>query len=446
MNRLRDFSGVCSMRRLGPALALALLCGAAPSVGAESAQRVSPPTKEAREAAEKVVQELFGDEIEKATRGSADVKLALVKKLIKQAGETTDDAAARFLIYQKARDVAAAAGDVTNCMAAIDKLAEQYAIDPAADRLTALTGLAKNAKSQDSVQAILDAALPAIDEAIAADDFDAAGKLVRFASSLATRLRNAQVVSQLKSRPAEIDLLKKEYAKVAEAEKKLSNDPDDPTANQTIGFYRGPMKGDFNSALDYLAKGSDAVLRDLAKKERVVAEVAAEQAKLADGWWDAAEHQREPAKSRIREHAADLYRNVVQNLNGLSKAQSESRIKQVASDRSARSGSSHMTVVQLLTDGDWHLKWYSSATDASGPIEREYERLKFKNDGTCQIPSDSGTWRLLQNGTTIEVEFPIWKGAYVWQFEFSGDSIKAKWLGTQATIIHLGIAAKNRRR
>ncbi len=408
---------------------------------AADSERLAPPTKEAREAAETVVQELFGDEIEKASRGAADVKLALVKKLIKQAGETTDDAAARFVIYQKARDLAAAAGDVTNCMAAIDKLAEQYAIDPAGDRFAALTGLAKNAKSQDAVQAILDAALPSIDEAIAADDFDAAGKLVRFASSLATRLRNTQVVSQLKSRPPEIEQLKKEFAKVADAETKLASEPDNAAANQTVGFYRGPMKGDFKTALESLAKGTDPVLKELAKKELAGPTEAADQGKLADGWWDAAEHQREPAKAHLQAHAVEFYRRAAPSLKGLAKAQAESRIKTFENERPTPLSTLRSAVLKVVCDGDWRIKWFTSTTEYGGPVSSEYPVFFFKPDGTTTHVQLK--WHFIDKTATIEVSDARPGNPFIQRFMLVGDKLKCENYNPPDTLRNLGIGTKN---
>jgi len=417
---------------------LALIASAA---HAGEQERLAPPTKEAREAAEKIVTELLGAQIEQANRGPAEAKLALAKSLFKQAGETNDNPAARFVMYQKARDLAVAAGDVTVAMSAIDKTAALYEIDAPSDRFTTITGLAKNIHSQEAGQAALDAALSAIDEAILADDFDVATKLVRLATSFAARLHNGPIASQLKTRPAEIEQLKKEFAKATEAQAKLKDQPDDPAANLTVGYFQGPLKGDFEQALPYLAKGSDPVLRELTKTELAGPTESAGQAKLADDWWDAAERQHEPAKSHIRGHAVKLYEKALPNLKGLTKAEAESRIKQFDAEHPTAIGLSRSAIVKILTDGDWRIQWFVSTTDYSGPVASEYPKFFFKPDGASY--HGQLKWHFVENSTTIEVGDLHSSYPFVQRFTLVGDKLRCENFNPPGKLLNLGLGTKN---
>ncbi|HEY2148368.1 MAG TPA: hypothetical protein VGH32_10550 [Pirellulales bacterium] len=415
----------------------------APTALAGDAQRLAPPTKEARAAAEKIVNELLGAQIDGANRGSAEAKLTLAKTLLKQASETNDNAAARFVMYQKARDLAAAAGDVTIAMSAIDKLAADYEIDAPSERFTTITTLAKNIHSPDAGQAALDAALSAIDEAILADDFEVAHKLVRLATGFAARLHNGPIAAQLKSRPAEIEQLKKEFAKASEAQAKLKNEPDDPGANLTVGYFQGPMKGDFPRGLPFLAKCSDAALADLAKNELAGSADPAEHAKLADGWWDAAEHQREPAKSHTRAHAVALYEKSLPHLKGLTKAEAESRIKQFEADHPTAVGLSRTAIVKVLADGAWRIKWFVSTSDYSGPVASEYPAFVFGVDGSCSHAKLK--WRFMDNSATVEIADLSSAYPFLQRFTLVGDTLRCENFNPPGKLLNLGLGTKNPR-
>lgn len=415
---------------------------AAEKADAPYRERLPSPGKEAQDAAEKIVLELFRGDFDQASRGAADAKLAVAKKLMKQAAEVNDDDAARFVMYHKARDYAASAGDVVIAMTAIDKLADQFAIDAPSERFTVLSALTKSARSPESAQAALDAALAAIDEAIEADSFELAAKFVRLASGLAAKLRNPQVAAQLKSRPAEIEQLKKEFAKVAEAQATLKSAPDDPAANLAVGLYQGPMKGDFKKSLPLLAKGSDPVLAELAKKELASSTNPLEQANLADSWWDAAERQREPAKLHTRAHAGKLYEQSLPSLKGLAKAQAESRLKQLETDRPASAGSSRSAIVRVLTNGDWHIKWFKSTTEYGGPVASEYPAFVFGADGSSGHAKLK--WRFMENSTTVEIGDVSSSYPFLQRFTLVGDTLRCQNFNPPGTLMNLGLATKNR--
>jgi hypothetical protein len=430
------------------AFAFLSICVALVAATARAAeqQRLAPPTKEAREAAEKIVTELLGAQIEQAIRGPAEAKLTLAKMLKKQAAETTDNAAARFVMYQEARDLAAAAGDVALATSAIDKLAEQYVIDAPSDRLATLSIVVKNIHSAEAGQAVLDAALAAIDEAVVADDFDVAGKLVRLASSLAARLHNGPIAAQLKGRPANIEQLKKEFAKAIDAQAKLKDQPDDPAANLTVGYFQGPMKGDFEKALPYLAKCSDPLLAGLAKKELAAPVEAADQAKLADGWWDAADQQREPAKSRTRAHAVKVYEKLLPSLKGLAKAQAESRLKHFEAEHPTAIGLSRNAIAKVITDGEWRIRWFANTSDYSGPVATEYPKLKFNDDGTVDNPDSERShrprWHFMDGTATIEVVYNVPGNPFVQRFSLVGDVLHCENYNPPGKLLHLGLGTK----
>jgi hypothetical protein len=96
-----------------------------------------------------------------------------------------------------------------------------------------------------------------------------------------------------------------------------------------VGKYRCFFKNDWKNGLLNLALGSDDQLKALAETENAGPADAAEQAKLADGWWELADKLTGIARHNVQLHAARWYRSALPELEGLELAKAESRIKVV---------------------------------------------------------------------------------------------------------------------
>jgi hypothetical protein len=105
-------------------IALFVLTGllVASARGADKERPPVPPPADV-EKATKLVRELFKDEYGKT---QPKARQALVEKLIKQAEETADDPVARYALYREAADLAAAAGEVTVSLGALDAIRARF--------------------------------------------------------------------------------------------------------------------------------------------------------------------------------------------------------------------------------------------------------------------------------------------------------------------------------
>src|SRR5687767_7458432 len=128
--------------------------------------RTPPPDAAAQKNAEKLVRDVFKDDYARKDPAS---RRGLAAKLLKQAGETKDDAVARFVLLSEARDIAADAGDVRTALAAAQEQARLYAVEAAAAKRAALDRVRKNASAVDAT-ALAEAYLQVADEALAAED------------------------------------------------------------------------------------------------------------------------------------------------------------------------------------------------------------------------------------------------------------------------------------
>jgi len=295
-------------------------------------QKPKPVPKEAElAAADKVIKDLFKDEY--ARTKPAD-KLALAKKLLEQARETRDDPAARYVLFREAIDLATLAGDLNQAFEAAGELAMEYVVNGISVKAAAIDKAAAGVAAGDA-KALVDIILPVIDEAVAADDYEAAARIVQAAETAAKKSKNLALVAQVRSRGKDIDEAKASFEKVQAALKALQAKPDDADAGLVVGRHYCLVKGDWEKGLPFLVKGSDAPLKALAQKELARPAVAAEQLALADGWYELAAKESPKAQLQLRAHY--WYQEALPGLSGLAKAKAEKRLAEL--DKTASSPS-----------------------------------------------------------------------------------------------------------
>lgn len=288
--------------------------------------------------ARKLVGETFQKEY--AATGWA-ARLALARKLYQQALQTQDDAAARYVLLSDARDIAAEAGDGELAGRAVGTLVRDFG----GDEMKLLVGALKKAAETERhegtearrheggdsdalISGTLRTALAAVDRAIRGDDYVSAAQLMAVASEAARKSSSSARLSQLvDERRRELETLRKEFERVQVARKVLVERPDDPEANLTVGRYGCWVKGDFHTGLPLLAKGSDATLKGLAKREMAGASEVQEKLGIANLWWDLAQGQRGTVHQNLERHAGELYRSIVDHLSGLNRSLVEKRLE-----------------------------------------------------------------------------------------------------------------------
>jgi WD40 repeat protein len=211
-------------------------------------------------------------------------------------------------------------------------MARDFAVSPAAAVRAKVEALITATKSQtlsEGYQAVVDSGLLLLDEALAEDDYDNAAALVNTAEAAARKLRAVILVRAVQKRRAEVGRLQKEFAKVKDFAEKLREQPQDPKANLVMGRFQAFTKGDWEKGLPLLARGSDATLRALAKKELAAPTDAAAQHALGSGWEKAAADVEGDARSRILRHALDWYLDAAEGFKGKPRAQALARVKKI---------------------------------------------------------------------------------------------------------------------
>ncbi len=274
--------------------------GAEPDGGPGNDERAPVPDPASQEKAEKLIKDLLQDEY---TKKASPDKLALAAKSLEQAKETRDDPAARFVLMREARDLAAQAGDPVEALKAVEIIAKEYIVNGLAMKTAALEVVEKGARSRTRNKALIDAILPVVDEALAADDFDLAAKLLELAGSAARRTKNVAVVTTILARSKQVESLRKEHEQVWPAAIALTKNPKDPEANLAMGKYLCFIKGDWEKGLPMLALGNKAKLKGIAENDLSSPEKGTDLAALGDAWWDLGQAEKGQGKALMKSRA-----------------------------------------------------------------------------------------------------------------------------------------------
>lgn len=96
----------------------------------------------------------------------------------------------------------------------------------------------------------------------------------------------------------------KEEEEVKKANAILTQAPDDPQANLTCGKWLAFSKGDWETAIPYLSKGSDPTLKDLATRDLLLPKSIQERLAMADSWSDAAKKSPPYSRQKLYDRAA----------------------------------------------------------------------------------------------------------------------------------------------
>jgi hypothetical protein len=157
--------------------------------------------------------------------------------------------------------------------------------------------------------------LQVLDESVADDNFDCANRAEKLAGQLARFSKDKERIQEVAAKAKHVVAAAEAYAEVRESVAALTERPDDPEANLAVGKYKCLAKGDWESGLPMLAKGSDGTLKALAAKDIAGAASSDEQASLGDAWWNVS-----------KDRAGFWYAMALPGLSGLEKDRVAKRV------------------------------------------------------------------------------------------------------------------------
>jgi len=275
-----------SKRVLALGLFLSMVGGSGFITGGELKKAPIPPAG-AQKNAEALIHELYEKEYAKASKDQA-ARAQLALTLLQEGRDTNDDRAGRFVLFREARDLAARAGDAPTALQAIADLAQDFAVAEAEVLRMKILALqiAGTAKAgPEAYHVVVDTAQVLAQEAVQADDYEAALDLLTTAEAAAKKLKIVSLVSAVRKRQEEVLAAEKEYGRWKPFAETLRKDPTDARANLEMGRYFALLKGNWGKGLALLAGGSDAALKEAAGMDLGGPKDAGPQAELADKWF-----------------------------------------------------------------------------------------------------------------------------------------------------------------
>jgi tricorn protease-like protein len=301
---------------IGVLAALTVLLRQGALAGDEPVEKVALPDKEALAKAEKLINGLFKEDLEKLKDEPASGK-ELATTILKEGKETKEDAALRFAAFNLARDVAIKAGDHALALEAIEELARGFVVDTLPMKAEALKAAAKTTEGKEANIALAEAALQILEEAVHSDSYEAALTLAETASKAATTAKVLSLASRAKKATEDIQATQKEFERVKPFLAKLEKEKDDKEANTEAGKYYCFFKGNFAKGLPYLTKGSDADLKALADKELAKPKTSKKKRELAEAWDALGEKDKGPGRKQLLRRAYHWYAEAAEDTEGL---------------------------------------------------------------------------------------------------------------------------------
>jgi len=355
-------------------LVLPFILAAFTSAGyAADQDRAPEPTLAAQTEAEKLVKEVYKEDY--AKRGPEE-RRALAEKLLGEGRNTKSDANTQYVLFREARDMAVQVSATATAMEAIKELNDAFAINAVEMKLKVLNAIRASAHTVDANSEGAEAALALTNEALAAENFDAATKASEVAVTFATGARNIQMTADAQARKNDIKAQATAYLEMKIAADKLKTDPKDGPANQSVGTYLVLFKNDWDKGLPLIAAGNDPTWAAAAKADLANPVDLTEMTKIADTWWDLAQSPHNTStKAHILIRAEFWYNLVMPNADGIIRAKVEKRIDQIAAIKTGATYSTVSEATRKLLPTQTELQKFRTACAAlkNGNVQMQSE-------------------------------------------------------------------------
>jgi outer membrane protein assembly factor BamB len=208
-------------------------------------------------------------------------------------------------------------------------LLAQTSADPLEAKVDALAASAPRAQSAEAHKSVVQTALTLMQDALDSDRFEIAMRLGRIAETAVAKTQDRTLADAVAARNREIGLIRQAYGRLPPVRQRLAKDPEDADANLEMGKYLGLVKGAWEKALFYLAQGSDRDLRLLAQRDLSRPDDPAEQLRLADAWWAAADKVQGLERIHLQQRAVTWYEQAIDSTHGFKRGRLEERIAAV---------------------------------------------------------------------------------------------------------------------
>jgi WD40 repeat protein len=317
----------------------------------ETEEKWPVPTGDVLAAAEANLRESFKAGL---ARKKPAEKKALAEEMLQRAGGGKEEPAGCYVLLREAADQAAQVLELDLALRAVDEMDRRFRVNALEMKAGVLEQAGKAAALSKANGAVGDTALLLVDAAIAADDYESAGRLVQVARAAGEAIRDVVLQNRAQDDKKRLEVIRKEYEGAQAAEKVLAGQADDPAANLTVGRFHALVKEDWGRGLPYLARGADEKLRALAARDLGNPPEVADRVAVADGWWDQAETASAEVKVALQRRALFWYRQALgKEIAGIDRARVEGRVKALEKAPGVRGPWDHLDLSDVQMRGSF---------------------------------------------------------------------------------------------
>lgn len=256
-------------------------------------------------------------------------RAVLAKRFLETAQGYQPGDPARYVMFNKAAELAAEVGAGDLILQAVDGIAAEYDIDAMSKTAELLERSGKSRFASASYDSLLRAMLSTVDLAVAADRMEIARDLITAARAVAVKTKGRALLGQVNELNAQVRDQASRFAEVRRAEQAIDDGRGDAKGHFVVGSYRCFVKGEWNLGLPHLAKCSDKDLADLAKLSQSPPTEPARVIEIGDRWWDRGSEARGRERQQQLIWACRFYKQALPNVHGLVKTKIEKRILEV---------------------------------------------------------------------------------------------------------------------
>ena len=244
--------------------------------------------------------------------------------------ETKDDLNLRYVALREAFELSYPLGDPETAELALAMLDEEYSIDSLGLKAAALSLAGAKPPVPSSQRILAERCDDVAREALAAEEFDRAGKVASLGASNAALTKIPAISAYATKRQNQVRDLAKAFKAYKTAATDLRTQPDDPKACATAGAYLALGEGNWDAGLKLLAKGDDEPLRMLSQKDMSQPTEVDARRSLFEAWADVVERQRPGYKSQAAVRASYWYRQLDGAVLGIERLKLDKRLGEVA--------------------------------------------------------------------------------------------------------------------
>ncbi len=296
-----------------------------------TAKLPAPPPEEVKQARAQIAAEL-AERIAAAAR--PEEKLSLARSLAAEAGKSAVQPVRAYALLEMACDMAMELVDEDEALLALEAMGRQFAVDLPALKAAVLGQIAHKTISSARRKQLAPKLAAVLEELLDAENLPAAEQLLTALQHNAAEALDAELRKDAQQRREQFQQWKQQYQLIEQARASVASNPDDQQAHLVLGQYYCFVKDDWEQGLKHLARCSVPLLHQAAETEMASLTDPAEQLKLGDMWWDAAETLPAEYRQQGRRRAAYWYQRAKPGLSEEQQALVSSRLEEVSGEES----------------------------------------------------------------------------------------------------------------